>query len=349
MNVILSLVISGIAITGLILIPLVGVWLVNLETLFGIVIPYIAVAIFFVGMIYQVIKWAKSPVPFRIPTTASQQKSLPWIRYSYVDKLDNPSTKLGVWGRMILEVLFFRSLFRNTRMEFNTGQDVRYNSSKWLWLGAIAFHYCFLVVFIRHLRFFTPENPWFVTVTEQIDGFFQVFSPTVYQSGMILGAAATFLLLRRLLIPQMRYISLPADYFPLFLILTIAGTGILMRYVLKTDIVSVKELTLSLANFSPKIPEGNISVLFYIHLFLVSVLFAYFPFSKLLHMGGVFMSPTRNLENNNRAVRHINPWNPKVKLHTYDEYEEEFRDKMIAAGLPVEKQPAPKEEKEEKE
>ena len=346
MNVILSLIISGIAISGLVVIPLVGVWLAHLETLFGIVIPYIAVAIFFVGMIYQVIKWAKSPVPFRIPTTASQQKSLPWIKYSYVDKLDNPSTRLGVWGRMILEVLFFRSLFRNTRMEFNTGQNVRYTSSKWLWVFSIAFHYCFLIVFIRHLRFFTPENLWFVTLIENIDGFFEFFVPTAYQSGLLLGAAVTFLLLRRLLIPQMRYISLPADYFPLFLILTIAGTGILLRYVLKTDIVSVKELTISLANFNPKIPEGNISVLFYIHLFLVSVLFAYFPFSKLLHMGGVFMSPTRNLENNNRAVRHINPWNPKVKLHTYDEYEDEFRDKMVAAGLPVEKQPTPKEEKE---
>ena len=346
MNVILSLLISGIAISVLVVIPLVGVWLANLDTLFGIVIPYIAMVIFFAGMIYQVIKWAKSPVPFRIPTTASQQKSLPWIKYSYVDRLDNPSTKLEVWGRMILEVFFFRSLFRNTRMEFGTGQNVRYVSSKWLWVGAMAFHYCFLVVLIRHLRFFTPENLWFVTLTENIDGFFQMFVPTVYQSGLLLGAALTFLLLRRLLIPQMRYISLPADYFPLFLILTIAGTGILMRYVLKTDIVSVKELTISLANFSPKIPEGQISVLFYIHLFLVSVLFAYFPFSKLLHMAGVFMSPTRNLENNNRAVRHINPWNPDVKLHTYEEYEDEFRDKMIAAGLPVEKQPAPKEEKE---
>jgi hypothetical protein len=27
-----------------------------------------------------------------------------------------------------------------------------------------------------------------------------------------------------------------------------------------------------------------------------------------------------------------------VKVHTYDEYEEEFRDKMIEAGLPVEKE-----------
>ncbi|NVM21278.1 MAG: sulfate reduction electron transfer complex DsrMKJOP subunit DsrM [Desulfobacterales bacterium] len=351
MNIVLSLIVSGLAISALVVIPFAGVWAapfygVHIEWLFGIVIPYLAAITFFVGMIYRVVKWAKSPVPFRIPTTCSQQKSLPWIKYDYVDKLDNPSTRLGVWGRMILEVLFFRSLFRNTRLQYGEGQSIKYTSSKWLWIGAIGFHYTFLVVIIRHLRFFTEPMPFFVKIIENVDGFFQIFLPTAYQSGLLLGAAATFLLLRRVLIPQVRYVSLPADYFPLFLILTIAGTGILMRYVLKTDVVSIKELTMGLVSFSPKIPEGGISVVFYIHLFLVSALFAYFPFSKLVHMGGVFLSPTRNLENNNRAVRHINPWNPKVKIHTYEEYEDDFREKMIGAGLPVEKKVAPTENKE---
>ena len=39
----------------------------------------------------------------------------------------------------------------------------------------------------------------------------------------------------------------------------------------------------------------------------MSALAAYFPFSKLMHMAGVFLSPTRNLANNNRMVRHVNP------------------------------------------
>ena len=50
------------------------------------------------------------------------------------------------------------------------------------------------------------------------------------------------------------------------------------------------------------------------------------------------MSPTRNMPNDNRARRHINPWNYPVKVHTYDEYEEEFREKMKEVGLPVEKE-----------
>jgi hypothetical protein len=70
---------------------------------------------------------------------------------------------------------------------------------------------------------------------------------------------------------------------------------------------------------------------------MVSVLLAYFPFSKLTHMAGVFMSPTRNMANNNRAVHHENPWNPEVKVHTYEEYEDELREKMVGAGIPVDK------------
>jgi hypothetical protein len=45
------------------------------------------------------------------------------------------------------------------------------------------------------------------------------------------------------------------------------------------------------------------------------------------------------LSNNSRFVRHINPWDYPVKVHTYEEYEEEFRDKMVEAGLPVDKPP----------
>jgi len=55
-----------------------------------------------------------------------------------------------------------------------------------------------------------------------------------------------------------------------------------------------------------------------------------------MHMGGVFMSPTRNLKNNSRAQRHINPWSYPVKTHTYEEWENEFRDAIKEAGIPLE-------------
>ena len=325
---------SFFALIVLILVVFVGVEAVNLHFLFGVIIPYVAFVTFVIGIIYRVVKWGRVPVPFRIPTTCGQGKTLPWINYN---KLDNPSTTLGVIGRMVLEVFLFRSLFRNTKTELREGPKLAYGSSKWLWLGGLAFHWTFFAIIIRHLRLFTEPVPACVTSFEAIDSFFQVGVPLLYITDVIFLAAATYLFLRRILIPQVRYISLPADYFPLFLILGIGTTGVLMRYFFKVNIVGVKELTMGLVSINPAVPEG-IGVMFYIHIFLVSILLAYFPFSKLMHMAGVFLSPTRNLANNSRIKRHINPWNYPVKVHTYKEYEEEFREKMKAVDIPVEKE-----------
>jgi nitrate reductase gamma subunit len=330
----ISLVVSFLGVAVLVLIAYVGIDTVGLYSLFGVIIPYAALAIFIGGIIYRVLKWARVPVPFRIPTTAGQEKSFPWIKQN---KIDNPSSALGTFIRMAFEVLLFRSLFRNTRMEMRDGPRLSYASAKWLWVAALAFHYAFLMILIRHLRLFTEPVPYVIEKLEFFDSFFQVGVPLLYITDIALLAAVTYLFLRRVGIPTVRYISLPADYFPLFLIGGIGITGVLMRYFYKVNVVGVKELTMSLAKFSPTIPEG-IGVLFYIHLFLVSVLFAYFPFSKLTHMAGVFLSPTRNLANNNRMKRHINPWNYPVKVHTYEEYEDDYREFMKDAGIPVEKE-----------
>ena len=155
---------------------------------------------------------------------------------------------------------------------------------------------------------------------------------------MLLGAAL-FLLARRFVLPQLRYISLATDYFPLFLVIGIAMTGILMRYtVWRVDITAVKDLCMGLMGFRPEAPAGTIGPLFYIHLTLVSVLFAYLPFSKLSHMAGVWLSPTRNMLGASRIIRHVNPWNYPVPVHTYEEYEDDFREKMKGVGIPVEKE-----------
>ncbi|GAB4349412.1 MAG: sulfate reduction electron transfer complex DsrMKJOP subunit DsrM [Candidatus Abyssubacteria bacterium] len=326
--------ISLLAVVALVAIALVGTGVASLEVLFGVVVPYAALAIFIVGLVYRVLTWARSPVPFRIPVTCGQQKSHPWIRSNY---FDNPHTTLGVIGRMALEVLLFRSLFRNTKVELRDGPRLAYEWEKWLWLAGLAFHWSFLVVLVRHLRFFLEPVPFAITALEGLDGFFQIGLPALYLTDAVLLAAVSYLFIRRVAIPQIRYISLPADYFPLFLIFALALSGVLMRYYIRVDVEKVKELAMGLATFRPQVPAG-IGSLFYVHLFLVSILFAYFPFSKLMHLGGVFLSPTRNMANNNRMRRHVNPWDYPVKVHTYEEYEDEFRDRMRAAGLPLEKE-----------
>ncbi|GAB6162253.1 sulfate reduction electron transfer complex DsrMKJOP subunit DsrM [Desulfothermus naphthae] len=332
MNALYSLII----VLGLVLVALVGAGSAGLHALFGVVIPYVAFLIFLIGFIYRVVKWAKSPVPFRIPTTAGQQESFRWIKQN---KLDNPSTTWGVVGRMILEILFFRSLFRNTKSQLrqNGGVSLHYGSSKFLWVGAICFHYCFFIILIRHIRFFTDPVPTLFEWLDKLDSILQMGVPNIYVTEFIILGALVYLFLRRICDPKLRYISLPADYFPLLLIIAIVITGVLMRYFIRTDIVAVKDLTMGLVTLHPKVSQ-NIGVIFYIHLFLVSVLMAYFPWSKLMHAGGIFLSPTRNLSNNNRMKRHINPWNYPVKLHTYEEWEDEYREVLKEAGIPVEKE-----------
>ena len=66
------------AVLGLIIIAYVGAR-GNLQLVFGVVVPYLAALIFVEGLIYRVIQWARSPVPFRIPTTGGQGRTLPWI------------------------------------------------------------------------------------------------------------------------------------------------------------------------------------------------------------------------------------------------------------------------------
>ena len=328
MNLGISLVSVGI----LVLIAVLGVGLAGFQTIFGVVIPYAAFATFMVGAVYRVLEWARTPVPFRIPTTCGQQKSLPWIKDNL---LESPHNTSGVVGRMLLEVFLFRSLFRNTKVELR-GERPLYGGAKWLWLAGLIFHWSFLFIVLRHFRFFVEPVPRWVNMLALLDGLFEIGVPTLYLTDLAILAGVSYLFLRRVAIPQLRYISLPSDYFPLFLIMGVAVSGILTRYFYKVDLLGVKELSLGWIRFHPVVPEG-VGLSFYIHLFLVSVLFAYIPMSKLMHRGGVFLSPTRNLANNNRMKRHVNPWNYPVKVHSYEEWEEEFRDKIKASGLPLEK------------
>ncbi|MBI4199511.1 MAG: sulfate reduction electron transfer complex DsrMKJOP subunit DsrM [Chloroflexi bacterium] len=312
----------------------VGGQVVILRPLFGVILPWAAILTLLLGLTHRVILWARAPVPFRIPTTSGQQKSLPWIKAGW---LESPSSTPGVIARMALEVGLFRSLFRNTKAELREGPRLVFGEDKALWLAALLFHWSLLVIFLRHLRSFMEPVPAFVKALAALDGFFQVGAPVLYVTDIIIVLAVGYLLLRRLRNPQVRYISLFFDYFALFLLLGVVITGIFMRYVTRIDTVAVKQLALGLVTFAPTVPKEVGSLLF-VHLFLLSALAACFPFSKLMHMGGIFLSPTRTLANTNRMKRHVNPWNSPVKVHTYEEWEEEFRDKITAAGLPLERE-----------
>lgn len=107
---------------------------------------------------------------------------------------------------------------------------------------------------------------------------------------------------RRFLVDRVRYISAPSDHLMLVLLLAIVSTGLMMKYVWHTDIVAVKAFFLGLMRFDPTpLPSDPLLLT---HLGLVVILMAVFPVSKLLHVPGVFFSPTRNQVDNPREFRH---------------------------------------------
>lgn len=178
-----------------------------------------------------------------------------------------PTTDAGAAVRVAGDVLIFPALFK---------------ADKALWAGAWIFHMTLWVILLRHLRYFTYPVP----------GLSVLMSQVALWAGYLFGLTALFLFWRRLALPRTLYLSGLPDYFALALVGLIAATGILVKYWLHVNLVDVKAFTLGLLTLRPVAPPQH--PLFLLHFILVAVLMIYFPFSKLLHAGGIFFSPTRN-------------------------------------------------------
>lgn len=192
-----------------------------------------------------------------------------------------PTTRRGVLLRLASEVVLFESLFK---------------ANKWIWLFGWVFHAALLLVLLRHLRYFT-QPVW---------GWVELVQPFGVYAGFAMVAGLLGLWARRVLVPRVRYISAPSDHLMLALLIGIAVSGLLMKYVARTDIVAVKSFFLGLMVFDwQPMPADPVLLA---HLGLVAALMIIFPFSKLLHAPGLFFSPTRNQVDNPRERRHLANW-----------------------------------------
>lgn len=197
-----------------------------------------------------------------------------------------PTTKGGVAFRMVKELTIFESLFK---------------SNKWIWLFGWLFHMGMLLVLLRHLRYFTDPVWWWVQLIQPFGKYASIL--------MLVGLAG--LLARRIVVDRVRYISAPSDYLMLLLIIGIGATGALMTFVTNADIITLKDYLLGLMVFDIRtLPTDPILL---VHLFMVILLMAIFPISKLLHAPGVFFSPTRNQVDNPRERRHVAAWAIKLE------------------------------------
>lgn len=197
-----------------------------------------------------------------------------------------PVTQTGVVLRMFREVVFFESLFKGT---------------KWTWIFSWMFHMGLLLVLLRHLRYFI-DPVWLPIELIQPFGKYAAFA-------MVAGLAG--LLIRRIFVDRVRYISAPSDYLWLILLLTIGMSGATMTFLVHTDIVAVKNFFTGIWSMSfGSLPMDPVLLL---HLTMVAVLMILLPFSKLLHIPGVFFSPTRNQVDNPREKRHLVEWARKLE------------------------------------
>lgn len=200
-----------------------------------------------------------------------------------------PTTGPGVAFRMFKELVFFESLFK---------------ANKWTWLFGWLFHFGLLLVLLRHLRYFIEPVWWWVDLLQPAGK---------YASWMMLIGLAG-LLLRRLVVDRVRYITSPSDHLMLLLLIAIGVSGMMMTFVYKVDIVSMKAFFLGLIRFDwHPLPFDGLIIF---HLTLVALLMIIFPVSKLLHAPGVFFSPTRNQADNPREKRHIAVWAVKPETDT---------------------------------
>jgi nitrate reductase gamma subunit len=121
---------------------------------------------------------------------------------------------------------------------------------------------------------------------------------------MVVGLAGLWA--RRFLVDRVRYITALSDHLILALLIAIGVSGLLMRFVVHTDIVRVKEFFQGL--YVGQVHTLPADPLLLLHLLLVALLMIIFPYSKLLHAPGLFFSPTRNQVDNPREQRHLAPW-----------------------------------------
>jgi nitrate reductase gamma subunit len=197
-----------------------------------------------------------------------------------------PTTQSGVVFRMFREVVFFESLFKG---------------NLWIWALGWLFHVSLALVLLRHLRYFTePVWGWVVFV-----------QPFGIYAGLAMVAGLAGLWARRFLVERIRYISTFSDHLILALLLLIAGSGLMMKFVAHTDIVAVKAFFLGLMVFDWQPLPADAPL--YVHLTLVAALMIVFPYSKLLHAPGIFFSPTRNQTDNPREVRHLAAWATRLE------------------------------------
>jgi nitrate reductase gamma subunit len=217
------------------------------------VLPYLVAAVFVAGVGGRLLAWSRAPAP--PPMTLFP-------------------TRGASTGALLEEAFFLPRLWRGDRT---------------LWLCAWAFHAALALVLAGHVRvvsaLFDRGLDWAGLGAGTMSS---VATVAGAGAGLVLLAALLLLLGRRMVVRRVREISGLPDYFALFLLVTVVGTGDWMRIcATPIDLAATRAWVAALVTMAPA-PALPTPVL--AHLGAAEALVLYVAFSKLMHFGGIFFA-----------------------------------------------------------
>jgi len=218
--------------------------------------PYIAVVVFVGGITYQVHRWRqKEGIPARLSL------------------FPRPGSRLSRLTDTLVDMFTMRGLLRVNRP---------------LWIGGFMMHLGLLLLLLGHVRVVTDYYFLWDLLKWGEEQQHQFSSIAGINAGFLFLVPLLYLLARRWSGP-VKWLSVPEDYFILFLLAGIAITGIHMRLLLDVDQHGIREFMQGLVLFDWKPVPESVGASFIYHFSLAQLLMIYFPFSKLMHtIGAVF-------------------------------------------------------------
>jgi len=219
----------------------------------GVVLPPITFLVFFGGLGYRLLEWRKLAKPKMTLFPA-------------------PEPGIDTFWEVLKATFFSPGLFKTDRF---------------LWFNAWVFHAALALILIGHIRVGTDFPALWAALGINADTMSTVVGTA---AGIVILITVALLTYRRIAIPRVQEITQSGDYFALLLLLAVILTGNAMRFQGHFDLNLTREYFASLIRFQASIPPLN--AWFLAHYLLGQVLFLYLPFSKLLHLGGIFFTQT---------------------------------------------------------
>lgn len=232
-----------------------------MQFLIGQILPYITVTIFTLGVLYRLGRWVGARRVHNINLS-------PWV----------PDQ-----GQMVVRIgaegLLFRSLWI-----FDKG----------LWVGAWVMHIALLNIIGGHVVGFAFLGEQFALIPglgitpEMSVAASDLLGKTF---GIIIFVALAYLLYRRLAIPSVQKVNRTSDILWLVFLLVLVGIGNLMRFIYEIHMPyePVRDLMVHLFTFQSVMGLPALDNYFFLaHFLMVQIMLILLPFSKLLHLFGMF-------------------------------------------------------------